>query len=363
MCLLQLLGFRHLGLLLLVAGQPIEAAIQPFAAAGQGFGVLLQALARLGQQRVVHLQQLGEDGVIQRRMGGAPGAQFRVQRVAFLLQFGVALAAVLLLAVQARQAKLALVELLIDPGLGLPRSLDGRVQLMLPGAGAALLAKAGPQRLLAGEQKLFALSQPHAAACLFLLTMVLLQLFVAAALLALAKLLAQLGLRLQLLQPRGDAGVQLHKGLRRVFAPALQLLDGQQFGKGRQLLVELLAVAGQSIALAREPLSRLDTGLARGLPGLLQSFAALLQGEQLLLKLAGAGDLAFESRQLRFQPLRTLGFRLLKQSCVRGQGEQARRQGLQLCIDFALALLGLAQLCAERDMAIAQLLQALVLLL
>lgn len=141
------------------------------------------------------------------------------------------------------------------------------------------------------------------------------------------------------------------------------MLDGQQFGEGRQLLVELLAVAGQGIALAREPLSRLDTGLARGLPGLLQGFAALLQGEQLLLKLAGAGDLAFESRQLRFQPLRTLGFRLLKQSCVRGQSEQARRQGLQLRVDFALALLGLAQLCAERDMAIAQLLQALVLFL
>ena len=61
--------------------------------------------------------------------------------------------------------------------------------------------------------------------------------------------------------------------------------------------------------------------------------------------------------------MRTLGFRLLKQSCVRGQSEQARRQGLQLRVDFALALLGLAQLCAKRDMAIAQLLQALVLLL
>ncbi|MDI9730617.1 hypothetical protein, partial [Stutzerimonas stutzeri] len=49
MCLLQLLGFRHLGLLLLVAGQSGETAVEPFAAAGQGFGVLLQALARLAQ--------------------------------------------------------------------------------------------------------------------------------------------------------------------------------------------------------------------------------------------------------------------------------------------------------------------------
>ncbi len=110
-------------------------------------------------------------------------------------------------------------------------------------------------------------------------------------------------------------------------------------------------------------LGRLDAGLARGLPGLLQGFAALLQREQLLLTLAGVGDLVFECRQLRFQPLRTLGFRLLKQSRVCGQGEQARCQGLQLRLDFALALLRLAQLRAERDMAIAQLLQTLILFL
>ncbi len=110
-------------------------------------------------------------------------------------------------------------------------------------------------------------------------------------------------------------------------------------------------------------LGRLDAGLARGLPGLLQGFAALLQREQLLLTLAGVGDLVFECRQLRFQPLRTLGFRLLKQSRVCGQGEEARCQGLQLRLHFALALLRLVQLRAERDMAIPQFLQTLVLFL
>ncbi len=186
MALLQPFDVRRFGLLQFVRVQATEAAVQTLTTAGQGFGVLLQALARLGNQLVIHVQQLGEGGVVQLQVAGAPGGQFRIQRVAFLFQFGLALATVLLLAVQARQAELALVELPIDLGLGLPRSLDGRVQLPLPGAGAGLLAKAGTQRLLAGQQQLLALSQPRAAACLFLLAMALLQLFVAAALLALA---------------------------------------------------------------------------------------------------------------------------------------------------------------------------------
>jgi len=141
------------------------------------------------------------------------------------------------------------------------------------------------------------------------------------------------------------------------------VLGGQQFGEGLQFLVELLSVAGERIALAGELLSCFDTGFACRLPGLLQGFAALLQGEQLLLTLAGTGDLVFEIGQLSLQPLRTLGFRLLQQLCMRRQGEQTRRQSLQLRVDFALALLRLAQLRAEGDMAIAQLLQTLILFL
>ncbi len=61
--------------------------------------------------------------------------------------------------------------------------------------------------------------------------------------------------------------------------------------------------------------------------------------------------------------MRTLGFRLLKQSRVDGQGEQSRCQGLQLQLDFALTLLRLTQLRAERDVPVTQLLQAPVLFL
>ncbi len=143
MALLQPFDVRRFGLLQFVRVQATEAAVQTLATAGQGFGVLLQALARLGNQLVIHVQQLGEGGVVQLRVAGAPGGQLRIQRVAFLFQFGLALATVLLLAVQPRQANLALVELPINLGLGLPRSLDGRVQLLLPGAGAGLFAKAG----------------------------------------------------------------------------------------------------------------------------------------------------------------------------------------------------------------------------
>src|SRR5690606_40813966 len=63
----QRFGVRCVGMEGLMTRQALAATFQTLAAAGQGLGVLLQALTRLVEQAVIHLQQLREGSVVQFR--------------------------------------------------------------------------------------------------------------------------------------------------------------------------------------------------------------------------------------------------------------------------------------------------------
>ncbi len=179
--------------------------------------------------------------------------------------------------------------------------------------------------------------------------------------LALALLFDLFRLGLQLLQAGGDFAVQRHEGLRRALAPVQQLRVRQQAGECRQFFLQPLVVAGEGVALLGELLRRLCAGFTCRLPGLLQGFAALLQLEQFVLPLAGAGDAFAERAQFGAQPARTLGVGLRQQAGVQGRCVQPRRQHIQLGGNFRVALLDLFETGGEDSVAITQFLQMQIL--